>query len=156
MAPWGGFFAVCFLATFLELSFFDDETICFMHKPLFCIKGHVVALPAWGPGSPVPLAWPGFPGAAALLGWRGWVGRFRGVGLVGGAGVLLLGGWASVLSDDESTRRALYTYARCSGGWWRWPGGAGAGAAWLVVSWPRAMARDLHGCGGSDRQEYTR
>ena len=42
------------------------------------------------------------------------------------------------------------------GVWWRVPGGAGAGAAWVVESWPRAMARDLHGCGGSDRQESTR
>ena len=125
-----------------------------MHKPLSYLKGHV-ALPAWGPGSPVPLAWFGFPVAAALLGWRGWVGL---VPRCWSCGWLRRAfSWVNYIFLMMNPQGEHYIHMHAvSGVWWRVPGGAGAGAAWVVESWPRAMARDLHGCGGSDRQESTR
>ena len=102
-----------------------------MHKPLSCVKGQVRPCRL---GVRVLLCpWLGLVFLSLLPSWGGaggWA-RFRGVGLVGGSGVLFFGGlW---LPDDESTRRALYTYARCEWGvvacaWRRWGwGGLGGG-----------------------------
>ena len=125
-----------------------------MHKPLSCIKGQVRPCRL---GDRVLLCpWLGLVFLSLLPSWGGaggWA-RFRGVGLVGGSGVLFLVDYGFLMMNPQG-EHYIHMHA-VSGVWWRVPGGAGAGAAWVVESWPRALARDLRGCGGSDRQESTR
>ena len=117
MAPWGGFFAVCFLATFLELSFFDDETICFMHKPLFCIKGQVWPCRL---GVRVPLCpWLGLVFLARLPSWSGaggWAGSVVLVLWVAPACFSLGGGLPFCLMMNPQGEHYIHMHAVVGGG----------------------------------------